>query len=174
MKHIILMVEDSDDDAMLIGRRLEEQMGEPLSLSRQSTLRDACVFIEERKGDIRLILLDLGLPDTPGMEETFRRLQEYSAEIPIVVLTGTDDHDLAVRIIGSGAQNFINKDHIIDRPQLLRDAIDFAVSAHQRATEMRKKATEQLAEKDMVINWMAGGYSVPPQSSAPGPENKMK
>lgn len=173
MKHVILMVEDSDDDAMIIARRLEEQMGGPVSLARQSTLRDACVFIEERKDDIRLVLLDLGLPDTPGMEETFRRVQEYCAEIPIVVLTGTDDHDLAVRIVGSGAQNFINKDHIIDHPQLLRDVVDFAISAHQRAVEMQKKASEQIAEKDMVINWMAGGYSVPAQS-APTPENKMK
>jgi DNA-binding NtrC family response regulator len=173
VKHIILMVEDSDDDAMIIGRRLEEQMGGPVSLSRQCTLRDACIFIEERKNDIRLVLLDLGLPDTPGMEETFRRVQEYCLEIPIVVLTGTDDHDLAVRIIGSGAQNFINKDHIIDRPQLLRDAVDFAISAHRRSADIRKKATEQLAEKDMVINWMAGGYSVPPQPPT-GPENKMK
>lgn len=173
MKHIILMVEDSDDDAVIIGRRLQEQISEPLTLSRQTTLRDACLFIEERKDDIRLVLLDLGLPDTPGMEETFRRLQEYSAEIPIVVLTGTDDHELAVRIIGSGAQNFINKDHIMDQPQLLRDAVDFAISAHQRATEIRKKASEQLAEKDMVINWMAGGYSVP-QPPVSQPTNKMK
>ncbi|HTK84754.1 MAG TPA: response regulator [Patescibacteria group bacterium] len=173
MKHVILMVEDSDDDAMIIGRRLQEQIGEPLTLSRQTTLREACLFIEERKDDIRLVLLDLGLPDTPGMEETFRRVQEYCMEIPIVVLTGTDDHDLAVRIVGSGAQNFINKDHIIDHPQMLRDAVDFAISAHQRATEIRKKASDQLAEKDMVINWMAGGYSVPPPPAAP-PQNKMK
>lgn len=164
MRHIILMVEDSDDDALIIRKKLEEHVREPFSLARHETLREACLFIDEQRDEIRLVLLDLGLPDTDGMEDTFARMREHCAGIPVVVLTGADDHDLAVKLVGGGAENFINKDMVIDRPELLRDAVDFAVSRHNLMAEEQKKNSEKLAEKDMVISWMAGDYSLPGQA----------
>lgn len=159
-RHTILMVEDSEDDATLIRRRLDEQLGGHFNLARCKTMTDAKKFIEENKDDIRLVLLDLGLPDTNGGEDTFGNIRKYCAETPVVILTTVEDHDLAVSLVRNGAQNFVNKSLLIEKPELLRDAVDFAVSRQKVIDEMSEKAMAALAEKESVISWMSGGYTV--------------
>lgn len=55
-----------------------------------------------------MILLDLALPDMPGLEALVR-LRERRPDVPVVVLSGTDDHDTVLGALGRGAMGFIPK-----------------------------------------------------------------
>ncbi len=148
----IVMVEDSEDDAYLIRRRLTEHIDEPFHLVHFTKMAHARQFVKEHKDEIMLILLDLGLPDTKGGRDTFANMSPYSGDIPVVILTSVEDHDLAVGLVNDGAQHFVNKALLYDRPDLIRDAVDFAITRH-------RKMRESISEKDAVISWMSGGYS---------------
>jgi DNA-binding response OmpR family regulator len=58
-----------------------------------------------------LILLDLGLPDSGGLD-TFRRLKDAAADLPIVILTGNTDQEAAITAVQEGAQDFLIKGQI--------------------------------------------------------------
>jgi diguanylate cyclase (GGDEF)-like protein len=69
-------------------------------------------------GDTGLVLLDLSLPDSLGLE-TFDRVYAHSPAVPIIVLTGNDDHGLALSAVKRGAQDYLVKGRL-DRELLLR------------------------------------------------------
>lgn len=151
-KQIILIVEDSDDDAFLVDRVLRRHVGDSLQIERRKTMTEAMSFITANEKAVGLILLDLGLPDTKGADDTFARMKGYAPHIPVVILTGMNDHDLALRFMKEGAEDFVNKDMLHDKPQHLSDAVEFAICRHNLVHD-------KIAEKDMVISWMSGGYS---------------
>lgn len=159
----ILVIEDNDEDVLLIRRSLREYPGMTAGLDfvRKKTMAEAEEYFRTHKGDIELILLDLGLPDTKGGDDTFQRLEKLSPAVPVVILTGLEDHDLAIRLIGEGAENFVRKNIINERPGLLRDAIDFAISRHHTAAKTMAAIRKTLTEKEQVISWLTGSYSVP-------------
>ena len=159
-RHIIVMVEDSRDDALLIRRRFKEYLDPSYQLVHCSSMEDALIYVKENKHDIELILLDLGLPDTKGGVDTFQHMKQHSAEIPVVILTSVEDHHLANQLVKEGAEDFVNKSLLYEKPKLLRDAIDFSITRHRLLANMSKQTMAALAEKDMVINWMGGGYSM--------------
>src|SRR5213076_308530 len=63
------------------------------------------------KGGIDLILVDLTLPDSAGLE-TVTHLTGPAKKIPLVVMTGVDDERLALQILRAGAQDFLIKGKI--------------------------------------------------------------
>lgn len=158
---IILLVEDNPDDAFLIRRKLGEHLKENFELVHKTSLTAATQFITEHGDEVALVLLDLGLPDAVGGRHTFQSMKNLVADSqPIVILTGLTDHDLALALVQEGAADFVNKGLIYDKPELLRDAVDFAICRHRLVKEAHRKALDTLAQKEQVINWMTGGYSV--------------
>ena len=69
-------------------------------------------------GGTGLVLLDLSLPDSFGLE-TFTKVYAHSPTVPIIVLTGNDDQMLALSAVKSGAQDYLVKGRL-DRELLLR------------------------------------------------------
>src|SRR5258707_6664204 len=69
-------------------------------------------------GETTLIILDLSLPDSYGLE-TFTKVYTHSPAVPIIVLTGTDDDALALSAVKGGAQDYLVKSRL-DRELLLR------------------------------------------------------
>jgi diguanylate cyclase (GGDEF)-like protein len=69
-------------------------------------------------GGTGLVLLDLSLPDSFGLE-TFAKVYAHSPTVPIIVLTGNDDQMLALSAVKSGAQDYLVKGRL-DRELLLR------------------------------------------------------
>src|SRR5436305_12645230 len=61
-----------------------------------------------RTGDISAVLLDLGLPDSVGLD-SLRRLRREFPELPIVVLTGLQDEQTALEALREGAQDYLLK-----------------------------------------------------------------
>jgi DNA-binding NtrC family response regulator len=160
MAQDILLVEDSDDDAFLVGRIIEKQLDGQFRISRKATMREAEAFLQERAGNVSLILLDLGLPDTKDGRDSFERMKKYALQIPIVILTGMNDHELALSFVREGAEDFVNKSLLHDKPELLRDVLAFAACRHQLLGDLDRKHKEHIRDKEMVISWMSGDYSV--------------
>ena len=102
----ILLVEDNPVDRMFVTQSLRQVEGFDYELVDCESLAEAQQQIVASRYDV--ILLDLWLPDCEGLE-TCRRLVAMIDEIPIVVMTGTDDRTLAAAAMRSGAQDYLVK-----------------------------------------------------------------
>src|SRR3954447_9070242 len=69
-------------------------------------------------GETALVILDLSLPDSHGLD-TFAKVYAHSPAVPIIVLTGNDDDSLALSAVKGGAQDYLVKARL-DRELLLR------------------------------------------------------
>ncbi len=105
----VLVVEDNPDDALLLSVLLEELPREPYQLMRASHLANAIDLAGTTRPEV--ILLDLNLPDATGLEP-LTRLREAYPDIPIVVLTGSDDPRLAMAALRAGAQDYLVKGRV--------------------------------------------------------------
>lgn len=159
-KKTILLVEDCSDDVDLVTRLVWRYFGPAQSLHHCATMAEAEAYLDSSGSEICAVLLDLGLPDTANPIDTFRRLKKYAVDMPLVILTGAQDHDLALKLMEEGAEDFICKNQIFSAPDSLRNAIEFAVRRHDLLRMTDKKAEDAKAEKDMLMSWMNGDYSV--------------
>lgn len=127
----VLLVEDSPTDALLLTEALGDERSMQFRTAHAETLADAMNRLQEQAFD--LILLDLGLPDSQGLE-TFARMHDHAPQIPIIVLTGLDDDTLAIQAVKEGAQDFLTKGRV-DRYWLVRN-IRHALERHQMYLEV--------------------------------------
>ncbi len=105
----ILFIEDSPLAVSMMRNALAESGGGSLELKSAGTLAEG--FARLRAGGIDLVLLDLSLPDSSGLD-TFERTHEAVPDIPIVVLTGNNDHAMAIKAVRAGAQDYLVKGEI--------------------------------------------------------------
>src|SRR4051812_20153265 len=89
----ILLIEDNLGDARLIQEILAEETSVHFTL--QHTERLASGFEILSRGGVDVVLLDLSLPDSQGLD-TFQQLHTRFPDLPIVVLTALDDEEVAV------------------------------------------------------------------------------
>jgi two-component system sensor histidine kinase UhpB len=134
----ILLVEDSATDALLLEDELEDSSFGPFSLRRSTSLDEALNQLRARRFDV--LLLDLGLPDSEGLE-TLERIQSHNHDkIPIVVLTGLDDQILGIRALREGAEDYLVKNGSRDSMRAVRYAIE-----RKRISEAFLASEQQLA-----------------------------
>ncbi len=119
----ILLVDDNPADARLIKEMLIDAGPEPsLRVRCAGRLDEALEAAISARFDI--ILLDLMLPDSRGFD-TFSSMHGRAGSVPIVVLTGLSDENLAARAVREGAQDYLVKGQV-DTPMLMR-AMRFAI-----------------------------------------------
>ena len=102
----VLLVEDNLADAGLLYEGLEEALPEQFQTTHVRRLSEALEYLWEETCDV--VLLDLGLPDSHGLD-TLVVLRAQSPGVPIVVLTGFQDEALAVEALKGGAQDYLVK-----------------------------------------------------------------
>ncbi len=124
----LLLVEDWCGDAKAVKLCLSAEGTGDYEISVVDTLGAAIGHLEREKTDI--VLLDLTLPDSAGLE-TLTRLYAVAAEVPIVVLTGSDDERLALCCIQAGAQDYLCKSDMT--PHTLRRALGYALGRVREA-----------------------------------------
>jgi len=125
----ILLIEDNPGDVRLIREMLSEAKDIPFDLKCADTIQNGLVRLAG--GDIDLVLLDLFLPDSQGLD-TFVRAGRRAQQVPIVVLTALDDESIAVRAVEAGAQDYLVKDKV--NGNALARSIRYAL-ARNRAEE---------------------------------------
>jgi PAS domain S-box-containing protein len=129
----ILLVEDSPTD-VLLARALVDTYPE-FQLQHVERLRDAIRTLEHEETDV--VLLDLGLPDSQGLE-TLERLLAVMPEIPIVVMTGRDDEETALEAVHVGAQDYLVKSRVPNG--VLGRSIRYAIERHRFEQSRRERA----------------------------------
>jgi diguanylate cyclase (GGDEF)-like protein len=135
----LLIIEDDRRYA----RGLAELIGQSLSdidATVVATLQDARQVL--LRGDVDLVIADLGLPDSDGMT-TLDRISEFAENVPIVVLTGRSDEELALLALQRGVQDYLVKD-AIDQRSLVR-SIRYALQRHSGIRELARMTRELQA-----------------------------
>ena len=131
----ILLVEDDPVHARLAQAALQPAPeGSEWRLTFVSTLAAACAVAETPD----LILLDLNLPDTSGLD-TLRRLRERFSFVPVVLLTANEDPQIEASALRAGAQDFLGKDELT--PRTLRRVVRYAVERHGAELDLLRLST---------------------------------
>jgi serine phosphatase RsbU (regulator of sigma subunit) len=126
----VLLVEDDDGDALLVEELLRE-VDAPVVVKRARSLGQATALVSEAA----CVLLDLGLPDSEGLQG-LRRLLSIEPEAAIVVLTGQADEHLGERAVRAGAQDYLVKGEVAGH--MLHRVIRYAVE-RRRAEEAQRE-----------------------------------
>ncbi len=108
--HVLLLVEDDDNDIIITTRKLKKIMDDK-SLLVVKSLQEAKEIIN--KNTIDLVLLDLNLPDSNGIN-TLTELKKFYSGI-IIILTSIDDEAVGLQAMELGADDFINKSDLTEK-----------------------------------------------------------
>ncbi|MBI2980712.1 MAG: GGDEF domain-containing response regulator [Deltaproteobacteria bacterium] len=137
----VMMVEDNDDFVHIIKGFLEES-GEGWQVEVSARLGEAEQRLEKERYD--LILLDLALPDSKGLQ-TFLRLRKKAPGTAIVILTGLNDETIALEAMKEGAQDYIIKGDLT--LAILKRIVLFAL---ERQKILEKWEVAWKEEKDLA------------------------
>ena len=102
----ILLLEDDPADRLLIERALKLAGANRFQVDWADRLCSGLEKLSAHKPDA--IILDLSLLDSQGLE-TFARVHAQAPDVPVVVLTGLEDEELAVQAVRTGAQDYLVK-----------------------------------------------------------------
>jgi DNA-binding NtrC family response regulator len=133
-----LLIEDNPDDALLFERYLNASKKIRYSVIHFDTLASGLESLKRVVFDV--ILLDLSLPDGPVGIKTFETVHAQAPGIPIIVLTGHDDDDLAVEAVHKGAQDYLVKG-LVTGPALGR-AIRYAIERTKLLGQLERSLKE--------------------------------
>ncbi|BBC24838.1 hybrid sensor histidine kinase/response regulator [Pseudanabaena sp. ABRG5-3] len=145
----VLLVEDSPTDARLFQQVFLRSSVGQWSLEIAERLSDAIGYCQSN--DFDLVLLDLQLPDSEGLD-TIAKFNEVFPDIPIIILTAFDDEELALQAMAKGAQDYLVKDQVTT--YLLRRSIRYAMERSQIVQRIRdsEQATLKALEKERELN----------------------
>lgn len=130
----ILLVEDNRKDAELLQESLVEVGAKQWQIIQIPRLSEALKRISNQHFDV--ILLDLSLPDSQGLE-TLASMNIAAPTIPIVVLTGLNNEELALEAVRQGAQDYLVKG--CWEGELLVRAIRYAIERKQSEKALRQQ-----------------------------------
>jgi PAS domain S-box-containing protein len=147
----VLLIEDNEDDACLIGETLTEPTVQDIELEWVDRLESGLTRLTEDKIDV--VLLDLSLPDSQGLE-TLDKVQEQTSDVPIIVLAHLDDEAMAVQAMRKGAQDYLVKGRSNDR--LLIRAIRHAIERKQSEQTLRDSETRLRAIINTALDALIG------------------
>ncbi|WP_435145046.1 bacterio-opsin activator domain-containing protein [Halobaculum sp. P14] len=165
----ILLVEDNPGDARYIEELLADAAEfterpfdhDDLLDARPAGAGDGEMFVHEtrledgvdrfRTEPFDVVLLDLNLPDSTGIE-TLRTLHRRTGPVPVVVLTGVSDHEVGVEALREGAEEYLVKDEI--NPNLLARTVYHAIErkAHERTLKRYETLIEESTDVNAVID----------------------
>jgi len=140
-KKKILIVEDDKKLARVLSKQLEKNNYE---VFHSANLADFLDVVVKKKFD--LILLDLGLPDSLGLE-TYEKVSKVASNIPVVVLTGLDDEEIAVGAVKKGAQDYLVKGEV-DNRTIMR-SLEYAIERSKLLFRL-KKLQELILQSERI------------------------
>ncbi len=130
----ILLVEDNPVDRMFVAKSLRQVDGFDYELVLCESLASALEHLVSSQFDV--ILLDLWLPDCEGLE-TCRRIVAVAHNIPVIVMTATDNRALAAEAMRSGAQDYLVKGAFPG--SAIARVLQYAIDRHHFHTEQARR-----------------------------------
>ena len=149
----LLLIEDDADYASLVLAWLSASTDKQ-TFSVQWTDSLAAALSRLQQGGIDLVLMDLGLPDSKGVS-TFNAVQNLAKEIPIVILTSSDEDVTAVLTLQKGAQDYLSKPDCT--AQSLARTLRHAVVRHRSAPAKSEAEVERRRSKLVAVVGASGG-----------------
>jgi signal transduction histidine kinase/DNA-binding response OmpR family regulator len=146
----ILLVEDNPGDARLIREMLAETRNHNFEIDWVTSLSQALGSLSGVGVD--LVILDLGLPDSQGLD-TFIRANQHDSHVPFLVLTGLANEDLGITAVRQGAQDYLVKGEVTSN--LLDRAIRYAIERKRTEAALeaeRKKLFALLNHLPAVVS----------------------
>jgi two-component system cell cycle response regulator len=133
----ILLIEDNPHDVEVVKRSLRSER-QSYTMNAVDRVAASLPTLDEKGAD--LILLDLGLPDSAGLE-SFDRLRAQAPDVPVIILTGENDLKTAREAVRKGAQDYLIKGQL--EGNLLLHAVQYAAERHALHQEL-----EELSLRD--------------------------
>lgn len=132
----ILLIEDDRDDVALIQDYLRQSSEVSFELEAVECLRAGIAHLQQGATDV--VVLDLNLPDSTGLE-TLDRLREAAPELAVVVLTGLDSVEMGLKAVGAGAEDYLPKDRL--QADLLIRTLRYSIERSARHRAEQRLAT---------------------------------
>ncbi len=140
----ILLIEDTETDARLIREYLGSGEIDHYQIENAKRLSEGLAFLKDNHFDV--ILLDLSLPDSAGID-TVKKVTSFSPAIPIIVLTGMKDEQIAIQSVQAGAQDYLVKDQL--NSELLIRSINYAIERYHLRSELERVKYERQQEQEL-------------------------
>ena len=151
----VLLIEDNPGDADLVRLRLVESKSD-VYVNCVPRLSDALACLDAETP--ALVLLDLNLPDSHGVE-TFRRIMQKAPNVPVVILSGQDDEALATKAVHMGVQDYLIKGDITSKH--LERAIRYAVERQGLLRSLEISRKQQIEFKDQFLTHVSHELRTP-------------
>jgi diguanylate cyclase (GGDEF)-like protein/PAS domain S-box-containing protein len=145
---LVLLVEDDQVYANLIREIFEDAVTASFDLLHAESVERAIKYLAKK--DVGIILLDLMLPDSSGLD-TFLKIKGEAAEIPIVIITSLDDEKLALEALNKGADEYLFKIDV--RPDNLIRSLRYVME--------RRKAGEEIRNSEEKLRTLFMGFPLP-------------
>jgi len=147
----VLLVEDNPGDARLIQLYSDAASGGKVSLTIVDRLDMALERLAVDEFDV--VLLDLNLPDSQGLE-TLYAIMDAEPDVPVVVVSGNDDAAMAIKAVRQGAQDYLIKGP--DLEAMLMRSVRYALERHhlfmlQREMSLRDELTRLYNRRGLSL-----------------------
>jgi len=142
----LLIIENNSDDVVLLQQKLRLIKDVCYVLDTAETLAEGLEKVQNHPYDI--MILDLGLPDSLGIE-TLKKVKKQARHLPVIVSTGNSEESIVYQCIANGAQDCLIKDNI--QSEVLSRSIRYAIERNRLLVELEMKNTA-LGHYDYTIS----------------------
>ncbi len=146
----VLLIDDDPFQGQVIQNLLTTPGSQRFELEVAESLPDGLERLTA--GGTDLVLLDLGLPDSTGVE-TFTQLHREFPDLPVVVLTGLEDETLGLELVQAGAQDYLVKGKV--GSLLLSRTVRYAIERKRAVTE-RERLIGELQDALAKVKTLSG------------------
>lgn len=149
----ILLIEDNEADRVMISMMLSGQAGDRWVVKTASTLAEGMRLLaqpnQQAGSQFAAVLLDLSLPDSHGFD-TFIAIQQLAPSLPVVVLTGNADEEIALQAVHTGAQDYLSKNALTN--ELLQKSLRYAIERKQLERQWREELEQRVRERTAELS----------------------
>jgi signal transduction histidine kinase/DNA-binding NarL/FixJ family response regulator len=151
----LLLLEDNEADACFVMEMLQKADDPLWQITRTQSLSSALEFLNQTQFEVAL--LDLSLPDSEGLD-TLIRVRQTAPDLPIIVLTSTDDRQISLQALSHGAQDYLIKGEIT--AAILTRVIRYSIERGRILRQLQAEVIERQRSEQTLRLIMEGTASV--------------